>query len=62
MKLISLKEARTLGLKRYFTGKPCVHGHISERQVSARRCIQCTRVDVNKIVLPQKNVHYAEKS
>ena len=46
MKLISLKEARTLGLKRYFTGKPCVHGHISERQVSARRCIQCTRVDV----------------
>ena len=48
MKLISLKEARTLGLKRYFTGKPCVHGHISERQVSARRCIQCTRVGVKK--------------
>jgi hypothetical protein len=39
-KVISLKEARVSGLKRYFTGKPCVKGHVSERTLD-RHCIVC---------------------
>lgn len=29
------------GAKRYFTGKPCPRGHISERYVSTQSCVQC---------------------
>jgi hypothetical protein len=38
--IISRKQALALGLKRYFTGKPCKHGHISDRYVSGA-CAQC---------------------
>lgn len=41
MGLISKKDAQTAGLKRYFTGQPCLHGHLSERLVSNRACIEC---------------------
>lgn len=40
MQKISRKEAKEKGLKRYFTGKPCKHGHVSERHVSGI-CIVC---------------------
>jgi len=42
MKLISRQEARQRGLLRYFTGKPCVHGHIAERSIDME-CVQCRR-------------------
>ncbi|MEX3914840.1 hypothetical protein AB4Y43_01145 [Paraburkholderia sp. BR10872] len=38
---ISLTEARARGLPRYFTGKPCKHGHISERFVGDTHCVTC---------------------
>ena len=41
MEIISRKEAKEKGLKRYFTGKPCPNGHISERLVSNHGCIRC---------------------
>ena len=41
MEIIQRKEAKILGLKRYFTNKPCPKGHISERMVSNKCCIQC---------------------
>jgi hypothetical protein len=41
-RIVSLAEAKSKGLKRYFTGKPCVHGHISERRVSTLTCIECS--------------------
>ena len=41
MKLITRKEAKELGLKRYFTGKPCKHGHVAERLVSSDGCREC---------------------
>lgn len=43
MNIISLKEAKRLSLKRYFTGKECKNGHIDERLVSNRRCISCLK-------------------
>jgi hypothetical protein len=40
LQIISRKEALSLGLKRYFTGKPCRHGHVSERWVDGG-CVGC---------------------
>jgi hypothetical protein len=41
VKLISRKDARALGLKRYFTGKACLRGHMGERLVSSPGCLDC---------------------
>jgi hypothetical protein len=41
--IISLKQAKANGLKRYFTGEPCKAGHISERDVAGRGCVVCRR-------------------
>jgi len=36
-------EAIALGLPRYFTGKPCKHGHIRERRANDGKCVECSR-------------------
>lgn len=38
--LVSRKTALELGLKFYFTGKPCKHGHIAERWTDGH-CVVC---------------------
>ena len=43
MNIITRKEALCLGLKRYYTGKPCKHGHLSERLISYG-CITCNKL------------------
>lgn len=35
------KQAKALGLKQYFTGVPCRHGHVMERRVDNRTCVGC---------------------
>jgi hypothetical protein len=37
----SPKEAKALGLDRYHTGKPCKHGHVADRRVGDRACVDC---------------------
>ena len=44
MIVISRREAKQQGLPRYFTGNPCKHGHISERQTSKGECIRCKQI------------------
>ena len=39
-KINTQKEARKQGLKRYFTGKPCKNGHVSERYIGGG-CLEC---------------------
>ncbi|AUR97483.1 coil containing protein [Vibrio phage 1.239.O._10N.261.52.F6] len=53
MEIITRKEAIERGLKRYFTGKPCKHGHISERRVSDSKCCVC---------IAEKNRKYREQN
>ena len=53
MKKINRAEAKALGLKRFFTGKPCPKNHISERYVSANACCECLME--RKLVYAQKN-------
>lgn len=38
---ISRKDAIEKGLMRYYTGKRCRNGHLSERYTSTRVCIEC---------------------
>lgn len=37
------QQALASGLLRYFTGKPCPHGHVAERYVSTMQCVECAR-------------------
>ena len=43
MDIVTRKEAKERGLARYFTGKPCPHGHVAERSASTSRCVECDR-------------------
>jgi 5-methylcytosine-specific restriction endonuclease McrA len=48
MELINRKTAMAKGLKRYFTGEACNHGHVAERLVSDRSCIPCSVTKTNR--------------
>ena len=50
MKHISHKEAKSKKLKKFFTGKKCIYGHISERYTANYKCIECTHIpdELNK--------------
>jgi hypothetical protein len=37
----SRAEAQNLGLDRFFTGVPCIHGHVAARYVSTTNCVPC---------------------
>ena len=39
----TLAEAKALGVKWYFTGQPCLRGHVAERSASDRLCCECKR-------------------
>ena|SRR6516225_6822231 len=41
--IIGRNEASALGLKRFFTGNPCKRGHVAERDVDSRECMECSR-------------------
>jgi ribosomal protein L44E len=38
---ITRNEAITQGLPRFFTGKPCARGHVSERWTASKNCVEC---------------------
>ena len=41
--VISRAEAKAQGMKRYFTGKPCKHGHVAERNTRLAYCYECSK-------------------
>lgn len=57
MKIISRKDAIARGLKRYFTGKPCKHGHMDEQYVSGSGCVKCIALKSVKQNLADKGRH-----
>ena len=46
--MITRKNALLQGLTRYFTGKPCKHGHLAERYAKDGNCVNCTKIKLNK--------------
>ena len=51
MQIISRAEAKAKGLRFYFTGKPCKHGHVAERVVLNATCVECERAAMKKFRL-----------
>lgn len=41
MDLLTRKDAHTAGKLNYFTGKPCIRGHILQRNVASGACLGC---------------------
>ena len=58
MKLIVDLQPFKKGLKKYFTGIPCKHGHISESFVYEYRCVECKRAKDRRFA-KQKNLQLA---
>ena len=42
--LVTREEARASASKRYFTGVPCIHGHVAERFVVTMICKECALI------------------
>ena len=61
MKIIKRFEAIALGLTHYFTGTPCKHGHVEQRRVNDRVCMQCTREFHKKIRETFPRLHSEKK-
>jgi 5-methylcytosine-specific restriction endonuclease McrA len=57
MNIITIQAARSQGLKRYFTGKPCCRGHITLRQTSNGTCFACSlaRANAANAINPEPN-------
>jgi hypothetical protein len=41
--ILSYREAKAANLKRYVTGRACRNGHVAERYVASRACVECDR-------------------
>jgi hypothetical protein len=41
--IVSRNEARDRGEEKYFTGTPCVHGHVAPRSTFTGACVECQR-------------------
>ena len=48
MQIVSRAEAKAKGLRFYFTGKPCKHGHVAKRKVLNAVCVDCERTYMRK--------------
>lgn len=46
--IITRKEAREKGLRYYYSGIPCVHGHLSNRRTSSGYCLTCNLLAVRQ--------------
>lgn len=51
-----------MGLARYFTGKPCKHGHVAERNLYNSVCIECYRAFQVKLRSTPEYKDYMQKA
>jgi hypothetical protein len=61
-KHLSRQSALSQGVKRYFTGKSCVNGHISERYAAGRGCVTCIKIRLyaDLAANPSLRKHYSQ--
>ncbi len=64
METTSRKKALAEGLARYFTGKPCKHGHVAQRYTRNRGCVRCRNESARRWVAqnPEKRCASRRKS
>jgi len=41
---LNRKQAKEKGIKHYFNGNPCKHGHLSVRTTKGGKCLECHRI------------------
>lgn len=46
--IVNRSDAKASGETQYFTGKPCVHGHIDLRWTCSARCKTCQRISTDR--------------
>ena len=62
-KIVTRQEALKMGLKTYFTGRPCKKGgHLSERRTNSSDCLECVRVKVRVAGCGLKRMQKREKN
>lgn len=63
MDVCSRADARAQGLKTYFTGKPCKHGHVAKRSVAKGDCRGCWAIAKKKWLMrnPDKSAEYSRR-
>jgi hypothetical protein len=56
-------EAKALGAIKYYTGRPCKHGHVTDRFTASGSCSECLTVSSNKRheANPERRHQYHEK-
>lgn len=52
------KEARLLGVKHFYTGKPCSNGHLDVRHTANGTCVTCQRERGKRPDVVEKNLAY----
>jgi len=62
MEIISKADAIAKGLKRYYTGIPCIYGHVCERFVRKGDCICCKRESNKKFSKTEKGRAIGKRS
>lgn len=60
MNIITRKEAKAQGLKHYYTGKACKHGHVDIRHTASGDCAECGRFNA-KNTYDRNNGDYQRK-
>jgi hypothetical protein len=60
MEIITRQQALTLGLNKYFTGKPCKNGHVAERYIQSSTCELCIRGSLSLTPNPKHNQQRTE--
>lgn len=63
MKLISRKSALESGKRYYYTGYPCVNGHVAQRYTNGHGCIECMsgRAKARQTADPERFRVYAKR-
>jgi len=59
--LMLRSQAVTRGESKYFTGKPCKHGHISPRYTITAACVACAIAQAKKTKAVEAERFYAAK-
>jgi 5-methylcytosine-specific restriction endonuclease McrA len=57
--IVTRADAKAQGLKWYFTGKPCLRGHIARRNVTNMTCFVCSAEKSKKWYADNKDRHAA---
>lgn len=54
MEIVTRSQARERGITKFFTGKPCKHGHLAIRWLPSGTCSKCSKLAADKWYIRRK--------